>query len=178
MPPLKPLRIYWDSCVFLSYFSKNYPDRYTNIQTILDEVEASKDSLKIVTSVLAKAEAAYIAEEKTDPADYPNMEAQFDKLWLNTHLVELVEVHDDIALQARSLTRTAFVNGWRRLRANDAIHLGTAVLRCLNRFLSVDRFLDSRCQSRLSSAWRGGIFKASGASRTSQLRPIEFFITN
>jgi transposase-like protein len=51
-------------------------------------------------------------------------------------------------------------------------------LRCLNRFLSVDRFLDSRCQSRLSSAWRGGIFKASGASRTSQLRPIEFFITN
>jgi predicted nucleic acid-binding protein len=127
MPPLKPPRIYWDSCVFLSYFSKNYPDRYTNIQTILDEVEASKDSLKIVTSVLAKAEAAYIAEEKTDPADYPNMEAQFDKLWLNTHLVELVEVHDDIALQARSLTRTAFVNGWRRLRANDAIHLGTAV---------------------------------------------------
>ena len=83
--------------------------------------------MKIVTSVLAKAEVAYIAEEKTTPADYPNMESQFDKLWLNTHLVELIEVHEDIALQARGLTRTAFINGWRRLRANDAIHLGTAL---------------------------------------------------
>ena len=76
MPPLKPPRIYWDSDVFLSYFSKQYPDRHANIQAVLDEVESSKDSLKIVTSVLAKAEVAYIAEEKTTPADYPNMESQ------------------------------------------------------------------------------------------------------
>jgi len=73
MPPLKPPRIYWDSDVFLSYFSKQYPDRHANIQAVLDEVESSKDSLKIVTSVLAKAEVAYIAEEKTTPADYPNI---------------------------------------------------------------------------------------------------------
>jgi hypothetical protein len=30
---------------------------------------------------------------------------------------------------------------------------GAAKLGCPNRLLSVDRFLDSRCQSRLSSAW-------------------------
>src|SRR5437867_9523016 len=30
---------------------------------------------------------------------------------------------------------------------------GGGRLGCLNRLLSVDRFLDSRCQSRLSSAW-------------------------
>ena len=33
------------------------------------------------------------------------------------------------------------------------------LLGCLNRLLSVDQFLDSRCQSRLSSAWRPRIFK-------------------
>src|SRR5947207_13641020 len=32
-------------------------------------------------------------------------------------------------------------------------------LGCLNRLLSVDRFLDSRGQSRLFSAWWGSIFK-------------------
>jgi len=36
-------------------------------------------------------------------------------------------VNEDIATEARGLTRTAFLNGWRRLRANDAIHLGTAL---------------------------------------------------
>src|SRR6266571_6323647 len=50
-------------------------------------------------------------------------------------------------------------------------------LGCLNRLLSVDRFLDSRCQSRLSSAWWRNIFKGSASSRTPHLRPVEFFIT-
>jgi len=127
MPPLKPPRIYWDSCVFLSYFGNEYPERRVNIQALLDEVEASKGSFKIITSVLAKVEVAYIAEEKTAPEEYPNMEAEFDKLWSNIHLVELAEVHDDIVMQARTLTRTAFLKGWRRLRANDAIHLATAM---------------------------------------------------
>ena len=47
-----------------------------------------------------------------------------------------------------------------------------------NRLLSVDRFLDSRCQSGLSSArWRR-IFKKWVSRRASPLRPIEFFITS
>lgn len=108
MPPLKPPRIYWDSDVFLSYWSKDHPERLPPIQIILNEVEASKDSLKIVTSVLSKAEVAYVAGEVTTPAQFPNMERAFDTLWLNAHLVELIEIHDDIVLQARSLIRTAF----------------------------------------------------------------------
>jgi predicted nucleic acid-binding protein len=126
MPPLKPGRIYWDSDVFLSYFSK-HPDRFSDLQTILAEVRESQEGFKIVTSVLAKAEAAYIAEEKTAPEDYPNVEATLDEFWANTRIVELIEVSEDVATEARRLTRIAFLNGWRRLRANDAIHLGTAV---------------------------------------------------
>src|SRR5712691_10593836 len=39
---------------------------------------------------------------------------------------------------------------------------------CLNRLLSVDQFLDSRCQSRLSSAWRPRIFKEVKSTRAPQ----------
>lgn len=126
MPPLKPARIYWDSCVFLSYFSK-HPDRFSNLQTILAEVRESQEGLKIVTSVLTKTEVAYIAEEKTAPERYPNVEAVLDEFWANTRMVELIEVSEDLATESRTLIRTGFLNGWRRLRANDAIHLGTAV---------------------------------------------------
>ena len=51
-------------------------------------------------------------------------------------------------------------------------------LGCLNWLLPSDRFLDSRCQSRFSSAWWRRIFKVSASSRTGQLRPIEFFISS
>jgi predicted HTH domain antitoxin len=59
-----------------------------------------------------------------------------------------------------------------RHELNNGLELGG-----LNRVLSVDRFLDSRCQSRLSSAWWDSMFKASASRRTPQLRPMEFSIT-
>jgi hypothetical protein len=46
-----------------------------------------------------------------------------------------------------------------------------------NRFLVVDRFLDSRCQSRLSYAWWRSIFKEKGFIQTRELRATEFSIT-
>src|SRR2546428_2314194 len=51
------------------------------------------------------------------------------------------------------------------------------VLGCLNRLLSVDQFLDSRCQNRLSSAWRPRIFKEVKSTRAPQWRPMAFFRT-
>lgn len=126
MPPLKPARIYWDSDVFLSYFGK-HPERFSDLQTMLDDVRSSQESLKIVTSILTKAEVAYIAGEATSPEEYPNIENTLDEFWANTRIVELIEVNDDVATEARRLIRTGFLNGWRRLRANDAIHLGSAL---------------------------------------------------
>src|SRR5262249_37446992 len=47
----------------------------------------------------------------------------------------------------------------------------------LNRLLSVDRFLDLRCHSRLFSARWGSLFKASVSSQAGQPRPRALFVT-
>ncbi len=48
---------------------------------------------------------------------------------------------------------------------------------CLKWLLAVDRFLDSRCQSRLSSAWWRSIFKEQGVIQARQLRAMEIFVS-
>ena len=65
---------------------------------------------------------------------------------------------------------------WKELERNG-FHFPLPQLGCLNRLFSVDRFLDSRCQSRCCSAWWRRVFKESVSSRESQLRPIGFFIS-
>ena len=45
-------------------------------------------------------------------------------------------------------------------------------LGCPNRLLSVDRFLDSRCQSRPSCAWWRNIFKEAKPTRRPQWGPM------
>ncbi len=52
-----------------------------------------------------------------------------------------------------------------------------ARLGCLKWLLAVDRFLDSRCQSRLSSAWWRSIFKEQGVIQARQLRAMEIFVS-
>src|SRR5712691_6592555 len=52
----------------------------------------------------------------------------------------------------------------------------TLLVGCLNRLLSIDRFLDSRGQSRRFSAWWRSLFKEKGFIQSRQLRAIEFFI--
>jgi transposase-like protein len=54
---------------------------------------------------------------------------------------------------------------------------GRLQIGCLNRFLSIDRFLDSRCQSRLCSAWWHRIFKQSASNQVPHVRPQTFFVT-
>jgi len=54
----------------------------------------------------------------------------------------------------------------------DAPELG-----CLKWLLAVDRFLDSRGQSRLSSAWWRSIFKEQGVIQARQLRAMEIFVS-
>lgn len=49
-------------------------------------------------------------------------------------------------------------------------------LGCPNRFLVVDRFLDSRCQSRLFDAWWPRVVREVKSTRAWQWRPIVFFI--
>ena|SRR5438094_1995767 len=64
-------------------------------------------------------------------------------------------------------------NGFVLRRRNDPC----VDVECLNRLSSVDQFLDSRCQSRFSSAWWGRIFKASASSRSGQPRSTALFVS-
>ena len=126
MPPLKSLRIYWDSNVFLDYFNKT-PDHFPDINTVLSEVRASQERYKIVTSIVSINEVAFIAEEKTTPEKYPDVEAMLDEFWANTRLIDIIEHNYDIAREARRLTRMAFLRGWHGIRSHDAIHLASAL---------------------------------------------------
>ena len=55
----------------------------------------------------------------------------------------------------------------------EAIDLG-----CPNRPLALDRFLDSKCQSRLFHAWWRSIFKEKEVIQARQPRPIRIFTTS
>jgi hypothetical protein len=63
------------------------------------------------------------------------------------------------------------------VEVQDLIQDAWATLGCLNRLLSVDRFLDSRCQSRRCSTWWHRIFKQSASNRVPHVRPQTFLVT-
>jgi len=126
MPPLKPLRFYWDSNVFLDYFNET-PGKFPDINTILADIRASQEQYKIITSVLTISEVAYIAEEKIAPDKHQNVEARLDELWTNIRMIDIVEVNEFVAREARRLTRIAFLNGWHGIRSHDAVHLASAL---------------------------------------------------
>ncbi len=115
--------LYWDTDVFLSYLNEN-PDRIRTLQAILDKVSKDKQHL-IVTSTLSKVEVAWVAHEKLNRVLNRDEETRIDSLWNDSSVIEFVEFHDDIAISARDIMRTAMIKGW-KLRANDAIHLASA----------------------------------------------------
>ena len=57
------------------------------------------------------------------------------------------------------------------------LHNAYSLLGCLNRPLALDRFLDSKCQSRLFHACWRRIFNEKGVIQARQLRPIRIFTT-
>ncbi len=120
---LRPLtRIYWDSCVFISYL-QNDPDRADTIAQILDEVDAADDRI-ITTSQLSLVEEAYVETEKEAGELDEEVLANIEALWSST-VLEVVELNPLVARIARDLLRQSVVLG-RRLRPADAIHIATA----------------------------------------------------
>jgi predicted nucleic acid-binding protein len=116
--------IYWDSDVFLSYINQN-PERFATLEAILAQIQESGGRTKILTSVLARIEVAFVASEKELGILSSEAEAQIDAIFTDTNVVELVEVHNDIVVRARRLIREAVTRGW-SLKPNDAVHLASA----------------------------------------------------
>lgn len=119
--PERPNLIYWDSCVFLSYIDGDL-DRLRHLDAILYEVSNSNGS-KIITSAFSKVEVAFSSRDGQAYLD-GEIERQIDLLW-NDPSIEVVEFHDYIALEARSLMRRAVLDGY-TLKPADATHLASA----------------------------------------------------
>ena len=117
--------IYWDSCVVLAYMNAEQ-ERLPTIEAIIQNVAKSNGQTKLVTSMIAKVEIAYIALEKDKRTLDPAIEKRFDDFWHDDSIIELVELHDEIARLARSLMRQTIASGRRTLKPFDAIHLATA----------------------------------------------------
>lgn len=115
--------LYWDSCVFTSYFNNN-PDRIQEIESVLAEVEENEDH-RIITSSLSQVEVAYIADERLQNQPREEVVQRIDDFWANDSIVEVVEINPAITQMARKLMRDVLPNNW-SLRPYDAVHLATA----------------------------------------------------
>ena len=117
--------IYWDSCVIIAYMNAD-PGRLPTIEEILQKVARSNGQMKLVTFMIAKVEVAFVALEKDERTIDPAVEKRFDAFWDDDSVIELVELHDEIAKLARTLMRQTIASGRRTLKPFDAIHLATA----------------------------------------------------
>ena len=116
--------VYWDSCVFLSYINAD-PGRIDILDAILDDTHKSNGESKIVTSMLTKVEVVRSTTEYTTRVLSVGVEQKIDALWNDVAGIGLIELHDGIALHARTLMRQSMQQGW-ALKPPDAIHLASA----------------------------------------------------
>lgn len=134
-------RYYFDACVFLSVI-EGVTDRIPPIAALLEDCDNA--GCEIFTSELSIAEVAFAQAERSGRALDRAIEQRIDGMWEPP--IQLVEVHQLIALDAKSLMRSAMEAGWSHneewsLKANDAIHLATAKRLRSNAFLTYDRKL-------------------------------------
>lgn len=106
----------------LSYIS-GIADRMPILDSILGD--CVRGTARLYTSDISRVEVAFAASEKEQRALDSETEQRIDSLWSNTNIITMVELHNDIAKEARTLIRDAMTNGW-SLKPLDAIHLATA----------------------------------------------------
>ncbi len=123
MPP-DVRRIYWDACVFISYLNDD-PERAPTIEALLAESSDPEHSREVVTSTYTLVEVAFAVHEKQDQALDPQTEEQIDALWTDRFAVKLIDFHEGVARDARTLIRGALAEGY-SLKPGDAVHLATA----------------------------------------------------
>ena len=141
----KPERLYWDSCVFLSYVERE-ARRLPDIEALLGR--ANNGDVEIVTSVATITEVAYAATERQQRALDLAVEQEIDKLWTPPSPIRLVEFHQLIAMEARSLVRFAMERTL-QLKPYDAIHLSTA------KYMRADRLETYDDKLQTFTGWAG-----------------------
>ena len=117
-------RIYWDSCVWLSYIN-GHPNRLPVLETLLADSSSPLGDIELVTSTVSQTEVAFAFVEQDNQLPDPAVEAKIDSLWNDKRTMRLIEYHTVIAVEARTLIRLGLQSRW-SLKPLDAIHLATA----------------------------------------------------
>ncbi len=115
--------IYWDSSIFLAYLNGE-SGKVDTIEEVWTAVAANSAD-RIVTAVIAIAEVAQAAAERTRKVLDPQALTRIDAMWTDPSIL-LVEIPVPVMYIARSLMRDAVPRGW-GWRPFDAIHLATAL---------------------------------------------------
>jgi predicted nucleic acid-binding protein len=118
-----PRRLYWDTCLFLDFFTAN-PSRIATLTDIMRAIQADSNSI-IYTSVLTITEVSHVTIEKDQQRLDANIVLRLDSFWNDHSLITIVDLNQVIARIARDLRRQAIPQQW-TLRPADAIHLATA----------------------------------------------------
>lgn len=117
---------YLDACAIMFLVdSGDYPDRTRIMVDVFDAAENGR--LRLATSMLSEAEVAFADYEKRHAQLDPQVEAKIEKLWHPASPIRLVEVHETIIREARSLLRDAASRGLSMGGSSDMVHLATAL---------------------------------------------------
>ena len=130
----RPLLIYLDACVLLSYVN-GAPDRASEVHSLLEDAESGK--VQLLTSILSIAEVAYIASDQV-LSDGTDDEATIDELWTPSSPIRLADVSVLVTRKARAISRQARANETKRVRSVDAVHLATAEINKCNHFFTYE----------------------------------------
>lgn len=116
-------RFYWDANVFLTLINEEPVERVPILQAIFDDCD--DQNTEIYTSILSTVEVAWAESEKKGRLLETSIEEKIEKLWIPPSPIKLIEIHQFIAYDAKTLMRQAITKGW-SLKPLDAIHLATA----------------------------------------------------
>jgi len=137
--PSQRQRIYWDADVWLSYISGE-AERLPTLDALLADSSSEKGNIEIYTSVISEVEVAFAKSEQEKKALDPNTERLIDELWADRDALKLVEYHEGIGKEARSIIRLGIERGW-SLKPLDAIHIATAKRSQIIEFHTYDKRL-------------------------------------
>lgn len=115
-----PIKVYWDSCVFIDWMKQDKPKRLPAIEKMVKEAEASQ--IMIVTSAFTLVE---VVRTEAGLVVSPSDEQKIINFMKNDY-IEVRPLDRKIAETSRYLQRTAAAAGM-KMPKGDSIQLATAM---------------------------------------------------
>ncbi len=112
--PNEPLRVYWDSCVYIDCIQR-HPDRHAVLDSIIEQ--AKSGDVVLVASALVLAEVSKL----NDPNATREEEAKRILRFFENDFIKVRNVTRSIAEHAADVTRL------HSIKPSDAIHVATAL---------------------------------------------------